>query len=271
MPPPGQPIGPPYPYLDAPLPLAIAHRGGAGGDGTGLENTMTAFALAVDAGYRYVETDVHATADGKLVAFHDPTLDRVTDRNGSIAALPLAEVRAARIGADERVPLLEELLGTWPDLRINIDPKSEAAVGPLADAIRRTGAVDRVCVGSFSSSRLVALRAALGPGLATSMGPREVLALRLRSLLPGSRRRLSGPVPGGPVAAQVPPRAKGIEIVDARFVAAAHRRGLQVHVWTIDDAPTMHRLLDLGVDGIMTDRIDVLREVYDARGHWPPE
>jgi glycerophosphoryl diester phosphodiesterase len=228
-----------------------------------LENTMTAFAQAVAAGYRYVETDVHATADGGLVAFHDSTLDRVTDRTGRIEALPLKAVRAARIGKDERVPLLDELFDAWPELRINIDVKTEAGIGLLAEAIRRHNALRRVCIGSFSDSRLAKMRAATGPGLATSLGPRGVARLRVASLT-GARLRF----PDGVCAAQVPIRHKGLPIVDARLVAAAHRTGLQVHVWTIDAPASMRKLLDLGVDGIMTDRIDVLRDVLTARGSW---
>ncbi|MFG1924833.1 glycerophosphodiester phosphodiesterase [Cryptosporangium sp. NPDC048952] len=248
-----------HPFLDAPRPLAFAHRGGAA---EGLENTMTAFARAVEAGYRYVETDVHATADGALVAFHDRTLDRVTDRTGRIAALPLREVRAARIGGTEQVPLFDELLETWPSLRVNIDVKDDAAVGPLAETLARHHAFDRVCIGSFSDTRLARFRAAC-PGVATSLGPRGVARLRVASLT-GGRPRFGA----GVCAAQVPVRHRGVRVVDARFVAAAHRLGLQVHVWTVDDQDTMLRLLDLGVDGIMTDRIDVLRDVLTARGHW---
>ena len=224
---------------------------------------MTAFARAVAAGYRYVETDVHATADGALVAFHDRTLDRVTDRTGRIEALPVAAVRRARIGTDERVPLFDELLDTWPELRINVDVKTDAAIGPLVEAVRRHAALDRVCVGSFSDSRLAKVRAAFGPGLATSLGPRDVARLRIGSLA-GGRPRFTA----GVCAAQVPIRHKALRIVDRRFITAAHRCGLQVHVWTIDDPLTMSGLLDLGVDGIMTDRIDVLRGVLTARGSW---
>jgi len=248
------------PFLDAPRPLAFAHRGGAA---EGLENTMTAFARAVDAGYRYVETDVHATADGVLVAFHDPTLDRVTDRTGRISALPLREVRAARVGGTERVPLFDDLLDTWPQLRINIDVKADDTVEPLIAALRRHDALHRVCVGSFSDARLARIRAAFGGEVATSLGPRDVARLRIASLT-GIRPRFAP----GVCAAQIPIRRAGIRLVDARFLNTAHRSGLDVHVWTIDDPDTMRRLLDLGVDGIMTDRIDVLRDVLTARGHW---
>nr|WP_205751731.1 glycerophosphodiester phosphodiesterase [Cryptosporangium phraense] len=250
----------PPPFLDAPRPLAFAHRGGAA---DGLENTMTAFAQAVAAGYRYLETDVHATADGQLVAFHDRTLDRVTDRSGAIAALPLAEVRAARVRGTEKVPLFDELLDAWPDVRLNIDVKADAAVEPLIATITTHQAEDRVCVGSFSDARLNRVRAAFGGSVATSLGPRDVARLKLASLT--RSRPTFAP---GVCAAQVPIRHSGLRLVDARFVDKAHQAGLQVHVWTIDDPATMHRLLDLGVDGIMTDRIDVLRDVLTARGSW---
>lgn len=249
-----------FAYLDSPIPLAFAHRGGAA---DGLENTMTAFARAVSAGYRYLETDVHATADGALVAFHDPWLNRLTDRSGRIGALPWEQVRKAKIGGVERIPLLEELLTAWPSLRVNIDIKADAAVDPLVEVIRRTNAIDRVSVGSFSDARLVRVRAALGPRLCSSLGPRGVL--RLRSAAWRGRNGAGG-MPGVPLA-QVPARF-GITVVDQRFIDHAHRLGMQVHVWTIDEPKEINRLLDLGVDGIMTDRIDTLREIYTARGLW---
>ncbi|NUS31306.1 MAG: glycerophosphodiester phosphodiesterase [Streptomyces sp.] len=248
-----------HPYLDHPGPIPFAHRGGAA---DGLENTLPQFRRAVETGYRYLETDVHATADGKLVAFHDATLDRVTDGAGRIADLPWADVSRARVAGQEPVPLFEELLETFPDARWNVDLKAESALHPFLDLIERTNTWDRVCVGSFSEARVVRAQRLAGPRLATSYGTRGVLNLRLRSWgVPAALRRSA-------VAAQVPEAQSGIQVVDHRFVRAAHARGLHVHVWTINDPDRMHRLLDLGVDGIMTDHIDTLRKVMEDRGVW---
>ncbi|MEU6552754.1 glycerophosphodiester phosphodiesterase [Streptomyces sp. NPDC046915] len=248
-----------HPYLDHPGPIAFAHRGGAA---DGLENTVAQFRRAVDLGYRYMETDVHATADGELVAFHDATLDRVTDGAGRIADLPWEDVRHARVAGREPVPLFEELLETFPGVRWNVDCKAEPALRPLLALIERRDAWDRVCVGSFSEARVLRAQRLAGPRLATSFGTRGVLNLRLRSWgLPAAVRRSA-------VAAQVPESQSGVPVVDHRFVRVAHAHGLQVHVWTINEPERMHRLLDLGVDGIMTDHIDTLRKVMEDRGVW---
>lgn len=249
-----------YPFLDWPGPLAFAHQGAHSPDGPG-ENTMAAFEAAVRQGYRYLETDAHATADGVLVAFHDDRLDRLTDRTGLIGDLPWAEVRAARVRGRDEIPLLEDLLTAWPDVRVNIDPKHDAAVDPLVELIERTGTVDRVCIGSFSDRRLARIRARLGPRICTSMGPRQVARL-----VAASRGLPAGSFSAACV--QVPTKRGPVPLVTDRFLAAAHQRGLQVHVWTIDDPDEMHRLLDMGVDGIMTDRTEVLRSVLVDRGQW---
>ncbi|MER6405427.1 glycerophosphodiester phosphodiesterase [Streptomyces viridosporus] len=248
-----------HPYLDHPGPIAFAHRGGAA---DGLENTVRQFRRAVEAGYRYIETDVHATRDGRLVAFHDATLDRVTDGAGRIADLPWREVAHARVAGEEPVPLFEELLETFPEVRWNVDVKAEPALLPFLELVGRTDAWDRICLGSFSEARVVRAQRLAGPRLATSYGTRGVLNLRLRSWgLPVAVRRSA-------VAAQVPEAQSGVRVVDHRFVRAAHARGLQVHVWTVNEPERMNRLLDLGVDGIMTDHIDTLREVMEDRGIW---
>ena len=245
-------------FLDHPGPLPFAHRGGAS---DWPENTMPAFEGAVDLGYRYLETDAHVTADGICLAFHDDRLDRVTDRTGVIAELPYREVRDARVDGREPIPLMEDLLGAFPHVKVNIDPKHDGAVDALAAVIERTGAVDRVCIGSFSDKRIARLQARLGTELCTSLGPRATAKLRGRSYgIP------AGGLPGP--CAQVPRAIRGVTLVDERFVAKAHRLGLQVHVWTVDDPAEMHELLDLGVDGIMTDRPTILREVLESRGAW---
>ena len=248
-----------YPFLHWPGPIPFAHRGGAS---EAPENTMPAFEHAVRLGYRYLETDAHVTADGVLIAFHDDRLDRVTDRTGVIAELPWSEVQRARVDGREPIPLLEDLLSAWPDVRVNIDPKHDGAAEPLAAAIVRTQTVDRVCVGAFSDRRIAVVRALVGPSLCTSMGPREVAQLVAASRgLPGGGR-LRSP------CAQVPTNQGRVPLVTPRFVDTAHRLGVQVHVWTIDDGDEMARLLDLGVDGIMTDRPQVLKDVLFERDEW---
>jgi len=254
-------VGVRFPYLDSRGPLAFAHRGGAA---EGDENTAEAFGRAVALGYRYVETDVHATADGVPVVFHDPSLQRLTGTAGRVADLRWADLAALRVGGAGAVPRLDDVLAAWPQGRFNIDVKADDAAGPTVEAIRRAGAADRVLLASFSDARLARIRGLAGPEIATSLGRRDVLRLRVSSLA-GTRPRL----PASAAAAQVPVRFGRLTVVDRRFVTRAHRLGLQVHVWTIDDPAEMHRLLDLGVDGIMTDRIEVLRDVYAARGAWP--
>lgn len=222
---------------------------------------MAAFQAAVDLGYRYLETDVRTTADGVALAFHDASLDRMTDRRGRIDELSWDVVRTARIHGAEPIPRLVDLLTAWPDVRINLDVKSDRAVQAAIDAIRETGAIDRVCVAAFSDQRLHTVRQALGPRLCTALGPRAALRLRLP---PAARRRLR--IAGQ--CAQVPARIGRRVFVDERYVTAAHAYGLAVHVWTVNDPAEMKRLLDLEVDGIMTDRADVLRDLLVERGQW---
>ncbi|MEW2382174.1 glycerophosphodiester phosphodiesterase [Micromonospora sp. NPDC047707] len=250
----------PHPYLDAPAPLAFAHRGGAA---DGDENTAAAFARAVELGYRYVETDVHATADGVAVIFHDATLRRVTGEAGRIADLRWADLATVRIGGEAVVPRLDEVLDAWPQVRFNVDVKADRGVEPAVTTVTRSGAADRVLLASFSDARLTRMRALTQGRVATSLGMRGVARLRMASLT-GRPLRL----PESVVAAQVPVRYGRVRVTDRRFLAYCHRIGLQVHVWTIDEPAEMHELLDLGVDGIMTDHVGVLRDVYRSRGHW---
>jgi len=250
----------PLPFLDWPGSLAFAHQGAHSPDGPG-ENTMEACEAAVALGYRYIETDAHVTSDGVLVAFHDDHLDRLTGGEGVLGDLPYAAVKEALVHGRDQIPLLEDLLAAWPDVRINIDPKHDAAVDPLVDLIERTGSVDRVCIGAFSDRRLARVRERLGPRVCTSMGPKQVA--RFLAAVRG--------LPSGSFSAaciQVPVRRGPVPLVTRRVVSAAHERGLQVHVWTVNDRTEMAELLDLGVDGIMTDRADLLKAELQDRGQW---
>ena len=222
---------------------------------------MPAFQNAIDLGYRYLETDVHATTDGVLLAFHDSTLDRLTDTTGTIEAMSYDETRQVMVGGREPIPLFEDLLTTFPHARINIDPKLDSSVAPLLAMLRRLDCLDRVCIGAFSDKRLAHIRDELGADVCLGLGPRHT------AKLVGAAHGLpAGSLPGQ--VAQVPPKTGPVTIVGAKFVSRAHRSGIAVHVWTIDDPAEMNRLLDLGVDGIMTDRPAELKRVLEARDQW---
>jgi glycerophosphoryl diester phosphodiesterase len=283
----------PTAFLDHPGPLAFAHRGGAA---HAPENSWRAFEHAVGLGYEYLETDVQATADGVLIAFHDRTLDRVTGQPGRVGRLTRKEIAGARIGGTEPIPVLEDVLAAWPDVRFNIDVKDAPAIAPLARVLRRTGAWDRVCVVSFSASRLRAARRALDRPVCMAASPLGTAMVRFGgppaprgSRGPHRRRFMRQPAPPPaarrPVtAADRPPRPLAerlagagvgclqvpVPVATPSFIGRAHKLGLQVHVWTVNDRPTMEGLLNLGVDGIMTDETVTLREVLIRRGQWHP-
>lgn len=256
-----------YPFLDSPSArrcLAFAHRGGAHHpDLVGLENTEKAFAHAVGLGYDYLETDVHLTRDGVLMAFHDAVLDRVSDSTGAVVDLTWAEISAVRIGG-EPVPRLVDLLDAFPKALFNIDLKSDGAVAALAALVAERGDEDRVLVGAFSGRRLARFRTLTGGRVAQSAAPGHVAVFRL---LPSGR--LARLLTRGRIAAlQVPHHRGPLTVVTPGFVRRAHAGGAQVHVWVVDDPAEMAALLDLGVDGLMTDRTDVLKAVLVQRDQW---
>jgi glycerophosphoryl diester phosphodiesterase len=256
-----------YPFLDEGGPvLAFAHRGGARHpDLVGLENTRAAFAHAVALGYSYLETDVHVTRDGVLVAFHDALLERVTDGVGTLEDLDSADLARVRVGGREPVPTLAELVTSFPTARFNIDLKSDAALAPLAAFVTERGLHDRVLVGSFSGRRLRRFRRLAGPRVATSASPGEVAAY---VALPA---RVASRVVRRPAALQVPHRRGPLVVATAGLVRRAHAAGVHVHVWTVDDPGDLRALLDRGVDGLMTDRTDILATVLRERGLWPEQ
>lgn len=242
---------------------AMAHRGFSP---SGLENSMAAFEAAVELGYRYVETDVRTTRDGVLLAFHDLTLGRVTGIEAAVRDLTYAQVRRARIGGVEPIPRLEEVLQRWRHLRVNIDVKSARSALPLVDLVERLGCHERVCIGSFHDERRRAVVEALSRPVETSPG-RGTLMRTVLSARGGFGAGL-GRVLREVDVLQIPERHGQIQVLTPRLVRAVHRLGKKIHVWTINERDDMHRLVDMGVDGIISDRADVLKDVLLERGLW---
>ncbi len=218
-------------------------------------NTLASFENTVSLGYRYLETDVHVTADNVLVAFHDHSLERVTGDKRQISAIEWAELIEIKFDGHS-VPRMDELLRKFPHARFNIEPKADSAVDPLAKLIQDNDAIDRVCIGAFSDARIARIRELLGPRLCTSPGPRSALS----ALLPW-------PLQGEHPCVNVP-NTVGSYRLGKRVVRRYQKQGYRVHVWTVNDKAEMHRLIDLGVDGIMTDECELLKQVLLSRGLW---
>jgi glycerophosphoryl diester phosphodiesterase len=262
-----------HPYLDRPGPWLVAHRGGSL---IAPENTLVAFDRAVALGADALEIDVRRTRDGVVVVFHDDDTARLTGQNGTIERRSLAEVQALDAafsfttdggatfpmrGLGVRIPTLAEVLERYPGLRLNVDAKTDDAplAEALAAAVLAAGAVERVCVGSFHDAQ----------------------AERLGRLLPGAARffpqgaatchvlaaKAGGAGAGCPRydLADLPHRMNGLTVVDAKVVRHFHEQAVPVHVWTVDEAAEMRELLALGVDGIVTDRPDVLADVLGRK------
>jgi glycerophosphoryl diester phosphodiesterase len=258
-----------HPYLESRRPLLFAHRGGAG---LWPENTLVAFEGALALGYQYVETDVHETRDGELVLFHDERVDRTTDGVGRVDAHSLAELkrldagyrfsldgkRFPQRGRGVRIPTLGEALALDPELRLNLEikPRSDAVAEHVFRYLEQRDLSRRVLGASADQATGDAFRRLALGRYATSPGASGIVGFWLAAKS-GAHRFMRF----GYDALQVPVRQQGLEVVTPRFVEAAHAHGMQVHVWTVDDEYEMRRLIALGVDGLMTDRPDVLARV----------
>lgn len=240
-------------------PRVLAHRGLAV---DAPENTLLAFAKALAVGVTHVETDVHVSADGVAMISHDPDLRRVAGRTAKVEHLTSHELRRIDLGEGQSYSSLAEALDAFPDTRFNIDIKIEGAVQPTVDAIRAAGATGRVLIGSFSPRRrLQAVR--MLPGVATSVSSRGALAAVAAASTGGgpALRRILRDVQ----AVQLPPSVLRMKPFSPRAVAAFHAAGVEVHAWTINDVDSMERLLDAGVDGLVTDRADLAMSVVQRR------
>jgi glycerophosphoryl diester phosphodiesterase len=238
----------------------LAHRGLAL---AAPENTLLAFAKATSIGVTHLETDVHGSADGVAMISHDPDLSRLAGRKIGVGQLTSHELRRIRLGEGQGYCSLAEALDAFPEARFNIDIKAENAVAPTVAAVLDARATDRVLIGSFSPARRVAAVRRL-PGVATSISARgaiaAVSAARTAGGLPTLRRILRDVH-----AVQLPLSILRMSTVTPRTIGAFHAAGVEVHVWTINDEPTMERLLELGVDGLVSDRADLVQAVLERR------
>ena len=255
-----------HPFLELERPgavRAIAHRGGGGP----VENTLAAFSQAVALGYRHLETDVHVTYDGVLVACHDPTLARVAGDPRAVADLTLAELAHVRVADREPVPTFEEVVDTFPDARITVDLKTDATVAPMVRLLeRRPELLERLCIGSFSTARVTMLRRRFGERLMTAATPRELVRL----LVAVRSRRRPPRIAAGCIAVpeRYPEAGRGVAVADARLLEAVAGTGVAVHVWTVNDPARMAALVAAGATGIVTDELGVLRETLVGLGRW---
>jgi glycerophosphoryl diester phosphodiesterase len=258
-----------HPFFGAPgrtAPLALAHQGGGDEE---VENSGAAFAKAAKLGYRHLDIDLQATADGVLVAHHDDTLTRLTGLDGGVADRTWAELSEARLPNGEPLARFEDLLDAHPDAYWNIEVKNGEATGPTVDLVRRRDLDRRVCLNTFNDIRMRKIRkAAAGLRPAYSTPIVATLWLKVSSYLP--LLPATPPLFSRADVTQAPVKDQGVPVLDRRFVDRAHRAGMQVIVWTINEADEMNRLLDIGVDGILTDAITELKTVLDQRGQWMP-
>ena len=259
------------PYFADTPPLAVAHRGSRL---LWPENTMEAFQGAVDLGYRYMETDLHITADGVLVAFHDDSLERTTNGSGPVSSCTwdeLSQLDAGhnfaphegfpRRGMGDTIPRLDALASAFPGVRLTLDLKQAGLEETLAHFLRQGGLEDRVIVGSFSGRRLARFREASAGKVATSASPSETVALWSAARFGWNLRTKAD-------ALQIPEEVAFVNLPDSKLLQAAEVRGLQVHVWTVNDPAQMSQLLDIGVHAIITDRPDILKQLLEERGQW---
>jgi len=247
-----------WPFLEHPRPFGFAHRGGTT---IAPENTEAAFAHAVSLGYRYLETDVRATADGVLVAFHDSTLDRVAGVSGAVEEMTWAELCSVTFDGHS-IPRFDALIRQFPDVRWNIEPKGPTSVEFLIELIETEDLIDRICVGSFHEERIKQMADHFGPRLCRSAVPKEVFKSLVAAFFYPKWKPPFGVL-------QVPTNYGPIPLATKFLVRRFHKLGLQVHIWTINDRDDMEKLLDIDIDAIMSDEVETLRDVLQTRGRWP--
>ncbi len=267
------PPAPEFAFFESDRPMVIAHQGG---EGLRPSNTLIAFENAVALGVDVLEMDVHSTNDGVLVLIHDDTVDRTTDGTGRVNDFALAELQQLDAGeywtADDgattpyrgqgvRIPTLDEVLTAFPQMKFNIEIKQvePSIASSLCEALRAHDLTDRALIASFHPTAMNEFRAAC-PEVATSMVEDEIRPFFILNTI------FLGALYNPPGAAfQVPEYSGSLHVLTPRFVRGAQANNVAVHPWTIDDPADMARFLDMGVDGIITDRPDLMIELLRSR------
>ena len=238
--------------------IPFAHRGGTD---FAPENTFEAFEAAVDIGYKFLETDVHPNADGQLMAFHDQTLDRVTDFSGNIQNLTSIELYDIKVKDKYRIPFLEELLENFPDCFFSVDMKCDESVDPLINLVKDMKAIDRVCFASFNQKRLNFVRDYFGNKCITSMGPNEILLTKVSSFI-NLKQKINSNI------ASLPTSRYKIKFLNERNIHYLRSLKIKVIAWTINNEKEIRDLIDMGVNGIMTDKISLLKSILIEKKVW---
>ena len=238
--------------------IAFAHRGG---NDYGPENSLKAFKGAYESGYKYLETDIHLSKDGHLLAFHDDSIDRVTNNKGKIKNLNLSEIKKSKIDGKEEIPVITDLFEELPNCFFSIDCKSDDTVLPLIKIIKDKSLMERICIGSFSQKRINLIRNVLGPNLKTSMGPNEIILSKLLSNFSINYKFKSN-------FASLPIEKYGLELLNEKNIKYLQKNNQKVIAWTINDENDMRLLIRRGIDGIMTDNILLLKRVLIEENLW---
>lgn len=241
------------PYLNYSGLAVLAHRGGSI---ESYENTLASFAYAQSIGCKYIETDVQVSLDGIPYIFHDESLLRITGINSIFSSITSSEIDKIRIFNDHPIPKLDAALKEFPELFFQIDLKTDLVAIPALEVIKKNNAEKRVCIASFNSNRLKQVKENY-PEMCLSMGPKEVAKLLLASF-----GLFKGEIPGD--CLQVPIYSHGIKVVTKRFIKFVHSKNLKIMVWTINDKKTLKKLINMHVDGIITDTPKLLTELING-------
>ena len=246
-----------FKFLDNYNFIPFAHRGGSYDF---CENTLDAFNNSINLGYRHIETDVRHTKDNKLIIFHDPDLKRILGLDAKIENLNYEEIKNIKIFETHTIPLLDEALSSWPDINFNIEPKSLESAYLLKDKLKSMKNIDRICIGSFSNTKIDILRNEFKDNLCSSMTKSETILFFLNRFF----SIYDNSIP----CLQIPMTYMGFRIVTSDLVEHVHSLGKKIHVWTINDENQMIDLININVDGIMTDKPTTLKKVLQKKSLW---